>query len=79
MKITKKQYGGPIYSTQGIQNVGKQVLKFIENGGIKGQLDRRQDAEFIEELKKRNPTREDILHINSKSKLRSEKPLVSED
>ena len=40
MKITKKQYGGPIYSAQGIQNVGKQVLKFIENGGIKGQLDR---------------------------------------
>ena len=36
MKIAKKQYGGPVYSPQGLQNVGNQVLKFIEDGGVKG-------------------------------------------
>lgn len=36
MKIVKKQYGGPVYSPQGLKNVGNQVLKFIEDGGVKG-------------------------------------------
>ena len=79
MKIVKKQYGGPVYSPQGLQNVGNQVLKFIEDGGVKGWLDRRKDKKFIEDFKKRNPTKEEALNINPKTGLRSEKPLVSED
>ena len=79
MKIAKKQYGGPVYSPQGLQNVGNQVLKFIEDGGVKGWLDRRKDRKFIEDFKKRNPTKEEVLNINPKTGLRSEKSLVSED
>jgi hypothetical protein len=36
MKIIKRQYGGPVYSTEGMKNIGDKVLTFIEDGGIKG-------------------------------------------
>lgn len=79
MKIIKKQYGGAVYSSQGIQNIGNKVFEFIENGGVKGWLDRKKDKKFLEELKKRNPSKEEILHINPETGLRVEQPLVSED
>lgn len=79
MKIVKKQYGGPVYSPQGLQNISNQVLKFIEDGGVKGWLDRRKDKKFIEDFKKKNPTKEEALNINPETGVRSEKPLVSED
>lgn len=79
MKIIKRQYGGPVYSPQGIQNIGGKVVKFIDNGGVKGWLERKKDKQFVEDFKKKNPSVEDVLNINSETGIRSEQPLINED
>ena len=69
---TKMQYGGPLYSPQGIQNVGNKVADFIDNGGLKGWVERRKVNKFNEEVKQR-------LNRGIKHTIRTEEPLKSED
>ena len=68
----KMQYGGPLYSPQGIQNVGNKVADFIDNGGLKGWVERRKVNKFNEEVKQR-------LNRGIKHTIRTEEPLKSED
>lgn len=72
MKIIKRQYGGPVYSPQGIQNIGDKVVEFIDNGGLKGWVERRKVNKFNEEVKQR-------LNRGIKHTIRKEEPLKSED
>ena len=72
MKIIKRQYGGPVYSPQGLQNVGNQVLKFIEDGGLKGWITRKKLDEFTDNVRKQ-------LDNGVKHTIKTEEPLKSED